>query len=482
MDLYTQMDESPMGEETYLDYSADKYKEALDFLIKCNLTQYLPILVAEGFETMNAIAEITEEDLAAMGVKRGHRRVIQREVATRKGIPKSQPLSSLVLNQATGINLNNDWKNSNNGNASSGSSSGAYTSGYGSMSSSMPPSTPTNYSTVMKPKNNLTLPNVNTVSMGEKEIRSSSFSSNEEEDANNVDDEEEDDDDVSNTTPLKRKYRRHPKRDKHAPIKPPSAYIMFSNDARAQLKNQNLSFVEIAKYVGDSWKKLDPVQKQTYERTAMREKDKFIERLNQYRKTPEYKRYQDYLSDFKSKQDALNRKIARSRKKAKLRSSSSNGNNNTENDNENGVCNNRSSSNSTDSFNDPDNGSLTTTGEGTASSSSSGSSDIYKVHREKLKNKSNLVNENTTNGLYYPAGGSTAQNNNNNDSDSYSPQQKPPPPMSETMAKANYHRLPFSDNTTSSVPVLPPVKERTPEHEESRHLPLSKNRRSSRLI
>jgi hypothetical protein len=157
------------------------------------------------------------------------------------------------------------------------------------MSSSLPPGTPVNYSTPMKPQSCLAISNINTMPMDTKENRSSSFSSNEDDVNDVVNDDEEDDDDVSNNAPLKRKYRRHPKRDKHAPIKPPSAYIMFSNDARAQLKNQNMSFVEIAKYVGDSWKNLDPVQKQAYEKTAMGENDKYIERLNQYRKTPEYK-------------------------------------------------------------------------------------------------------------------------------------------------------------------------------------------------
>jgi hypothetical protein len=116
---------------------------------------------------------------------------------------------------------------------------------------------------------------------------------------------------------------------------------------------------------------------------------------------------------------------------------------------------------------------LTTTGEGAGSSSSSGSSDIYKVHREKLKNKSSRVNDN---GFYYSPG------NNANDTECYSPQQNPPPPMSETMANANYHRLPFSDNSASNLLVLPPVKERTPEDDESRRLPLPKNRRSARFL
>lgn len=113
----------------------------------------------------------------------------------------------------------------------------------------------------------------------------SSFSSND-------DDEEEEDDadaDGNMETPIKRKYRRHPKPDKNAPIKPPSAYIMFSNDARAQLKDHNMSFVEIAKLVGDQWKNLGINLKHQYERTAMRAKDQYIDALNAYRQTNEYK-------------------------------------------------------------------------------------------------------------------------------------------------------------------------------------------------
>lgn len=151
--------------------------------------------------------------------------------------------------------------------------------------------------------------------------RSSSFSSNDED----------------NDAPLKRKYRRHPKPDKKAPIKPPSAYIMFSNDARSQLKDFGMSFVEIAKYVGDQWKNLSINQKQQYERTAMRAKDLYIEELHAYSQTDDYKviyiirpslfqyvidpfvskKYQSYLNNFKSEQDATNRKIARLRKRAK---------------------------------------------------------------------------------------------------------------------------------------------------------------------
>src|SRR5882757_7763872 len=40
----------------------------------------------------------------------------------------------------------------------------------------------------------------------------------------------------------KRKYRRHPKPDENAPERPPSAYVIFSNKVREEVKDQNLSF------------------------------------------------------------------------------------------------------------------------------------------------------------------------------------------------------------------------------------------------
>lgn len=150
--------------------------------------------------------------------------------------------------------------------------------------------------------------------------------------SSNDDDEEDEDDLYEDSTssrshsgtskmmmmPPKRRYRRHPKPDKNAPIKPPSAYIMFSNSARAQLKDQNLSFAELAKVVGDKWKNLSMAEKQAYEHAAAEAKNEYLISLELYRKTPEYKKYQIYLKDFRSKQDAANRLAANSiRKRSK---------------------------------------------------------------------------------------------------------------------------------------------------------------------
>lgn len=150
----------------------------------------------------------------------------------------------------------------------------------------------------------------NTTNGGSDNQVSSSISSNDDEDSI----------DTNESVPAKRKYRRHAKPDRNAPIKPPSAYIMFSNDARTELKNQNLSFAELAKIVGDQWKNLSHVDKQAYERMAMRAKDEYLASLEQYRQTVSYKQYQEYLDDFKSKQDAANRLIGRARKRTKQKS------------------------------------------------------------------------------------------------------------------------------------------------------------------
>ncbi|KIX06935.1 uncharacterized protein Z518_04911 [Rhinocladiella mackenziei CBS 650.93] len=99
----------------------------------------------------------------------------------------------------------------------------------------------------------------------------------------------------------KRKYRRHPKPDENAPERPPSAYVIFSNKVREEVKDQNLSFTQIAKLVGDRWQKLDPSGKEPFEAQASAAKERYNIQLSTYRKTDAYKEYMQYLSDFKAK-------------------------------------------------------------------------------------------------------------------------------------------------------------------------------------
>jgi len=100
----------------------------------------------------------------------------------------------------------------------------------------------------------------------------------------------------------KRKYRRHPKPDENAPERPPSAYVIFSNKMREELKGRNLSFTEIAKLVGENWQSLSPGEKEPYEQQAFTDKERYNNELAEYKKTPQFKEYSQYLAEFKARQ------------------------------------------------------------------------------------------------------------------------------------------------------------------------------------
>ncbi|OHE95767.1 HMG box protein [Colletotrichum orchidophilum] len=88
----------------------------------------------------------------------------------------------------------------------------------------------------------------------------------------------------------KRKYRRHPKPDENAPERPPSAYVLFSN----------------TKLVGEHWQNLTPGEKEPYETSALKAKEKYNHDLGEYKKTSEYRKYNLYLQDFKARQASAN--------------------------------------------------------------------------------------------------------------------------------------------------------------------------------
>lgn len=103
------------------------------------------------------------------------------------------------------------------------------------------------------------------------------------------------------TQGAKRKYRRHPKPDDNAPERPPSAYVIFSNKMRDDLKGRNLSFTEIAKLVGENWQNLSPADKEPYEQQACAAKEKYNSELSEYKKTKDYRDYSLYLVEFKAR-------------------------------------------------------------------------------------------------------------------------------------------------------------------------------------
>ncbi|KAK7178680.1 High mobility group protein B3 [Paraphaeosphaeria sporulosa] len=143
----------------------------------------------------------------------------------------------------------------------------------------------------------------------------------------------------------KRKYTRHPKvstvqarhfhafaqantylcitnltqPDEHAPERPPSAYVIFSNQVRASLNGQQLSFTEIAKLVGERWRNLPAEAREAYQRQADTAKEKYYTELAEYKKSSEYDAYQKYSQEFKAKHAALHDERKHSRLETQTR-------------------------------------------------------------------------------------------------------------------------------------------------------------------
>lgn len=77
--------------------------------------------------------------------------------------------------------------------------------------------------------------------------------------------------------------------------------LTLSIAVRDEMKGQSLSFIEIAKLVGERWQALAPVYKEPYETRALQAKERYNRELAEYRRTAEYRQYSQYLHDFKSK-------------------------------------------------------------------------------------------------------------------------------------------------------------------------------------
>ncbi|KAF2186359.1 hypothetical protein K469DRAFT_573722 [Zopfia rhizophila CBS 207.26] len=71
-----------------------------EVLDRLGLGQYLDTLSSNGFSTWETVLDITEEDLTQLKFKLGHRRALQREIATFRGVPSSLSLESHSLSSS----------------------------------------------------------------------------------------------------------------------------------------------------------------------------------------------------------------------------------------------------------------------------------------------------------------------------------------------------------------------------------------------
>ena len=73
---------------------------------------------------------------------------------------------------------------------------------------------------------------------------------------------------------------------------------------REDLKGRNLTFTEMAKLVGENWQNLTRTEKEPFETQAQEAKEKYNRDLAEYKKTDNYRKYNEYLHDFRKRQAA----------------------------------------------------------------------------------------------------------------------------------------------------------------------------------
>ena len=68
---------------------------------------------------------------------------------------------------------------------------------------------------------------------------------------------------------------------------------------RDDVKEQHLSFAQIAKLAGEKWQNCSPVDKEPFERRAAEAKDHYNAMVSVYKTTDNYRNYMEYLANFK---------------------------------------------------------------------------------------------------------------------------------------------------------------------------------------
>ncbi|KAL8674672.1 MAG: hypothetical protein Q9168_000904 [Polycauliona sp. 1 TL-2023] len=209
---------------------------------RLGLGQYLDRFVDEGFETWETVLDITESDLDALGVKLGHRRRLQREIAN-----------------ATGIDIRS---NAAAGPETLQAQPAALLDSAALCDKQVPPTLegtkPGKRKYRRHPKADEYAPErPQSAYVIFSNIKSTPFSSQT----------------AANRT----------------------------SEVRDELKSENLSFTEIAKRVGERWQTLSPEEREPYELKAASAKEGYLAEMARYKKTAQFREHAAYLADFKAK-------------------------------------------------------------------------------------------------------------------------------------------------------------------------------------
>ena len=102
----------------------------------------------------------------------------------------------------------------------------------------------------------------------------------------------------------KRRYRRHPRADPHAPKRPKTAYVMFADHLRTDPAVGSLSFTEISRVVGMRWQALPREEKYLWNIQAAQAMHSYAQAMDEYRKTDTFREHRKYLEQFQRRHQA----------------------------------------------------------------------------------------------------------------------------------------------------------------------------------
>jgi hypothetical protein len=85
------------------------------------------------------------------------------------------------------------------------------------------------------------------------------------------------------------KKKKPAKKDPNAPKKPLTAFILFSADKRAELKEEfpDIKFTEMSKKLGEAWKTIDEEKKKVYIKKSEDMKDTYKKEMADYSSSTE---------------------------------------------------------------------------------------------------------------------------------------------------------------------------------------------------
>merc|ERR1712141_331124 len=111
-----------------------------------------------------------------------------------------------------------------------------------------------------------------------------------------------------------KKFKKLPK-DKNAPKRAASAYMLYGADVRPKLMKQMDSVTEVMKKIGTMWGELSEAEKAKYNKKAEAAKVKYAKQLATYQKSAKYQAFQEQLATFKKARAQANGTAPKTKKK-----------------------------------------------------------------------------------------------------------------------------------------------------------------------